>query len=91
MEQIRILMIQLIVVVFLTALLDLLLPNSTFRNEIKMFMGIFTVFLILQPATQLLQIDYRAVVEQKIEYVLQQCQFDVWNLKGGIGHESIVE
>ncbi len=55
MEWIRVIMLNIVLLVFFAAVMDFLLPNSSFRNYIKMAMGVFIVLTILQPVMQLLQ------------------------------------
>ncbi|MBO5139727.1 MAG: stage III sporulation protein AF [Peptococcaceae bacterium] len=71
MEAIRMMLVNLIVLVFLTAVLDLLMPNSTFRSYIKMIMGVFTVLILLQPVVQLLQKDHCAELGEQIKNAIQ--------------------
>lgn len=52
MEAIRGMMLNLIAIVFLTTLLDLLLPESSMRGYIKMTMGFFVMLTVLQPVMQ---------------------------------------
>lgn len=52
MELFRAIMLNVIVLTFFTTILDLLLPDGTFRNYIKMAMGFFTVLIVLQPLVQ---------------------------------------
>ena len=66
MELIRELMLHVIVLVFFTTLLDLLLPDGTFRSYIKMVMGLFVVMSLLQPTISLLQRDNAVSVQQHI-------------------------
>lgn len=54
MELIRTVMLNVIVIVFLTTLLDLLLPEGTMRRYVKMTMGFFVVMTLLQPVMQIL-------------------------------------
>lgn len=57
MEIIRTMMLNLLVIVFLTTLLDLLLPDGSMRGYIKMTMGFFVVLTLLQPIAQLAEPD----------------------------------
>ena len=57
MEIIRAIMLNLLAIVFLTTLLDLLLPESSLRGYVKMTMGFFVVLTMLQPAMQLIHPD----------------------------------
>lgn len=57
METIRTVLLNLLVIVFLTTLLDLLLPEGSMRSYIKMTMGFFVVLTMLQPVLQLLHSD----------------------------------
>ncbi len=57
MELIRTMMLNVILIVFLTTLLDLLLPDGSMRSYVKMTMGFFVVLTLLQPVMQLLQPD----------------------------------
>ncbi len=66
MELVRAIMLNVIVLVFFTTILDLLLPDGTFRSYIKMAMGLFTVLTLLQPMIQLAQPDQMTAVEQKL-------------------------
>ena len=52
MEAIRGMMLNLIAIVFLTTLLDLLLPESSMRGYVKMTMGFFVMLTVLQPIMQ---------------------------------------
>lgn len=57
METVRTMMLNLLVIVFLTTLLDLLLPEGSMRGYIKMTMGFFVVLTLLQPIAQFVQPD----------------------------------
>lgn len=57
MELIRNIMLNIIILVFFTAILDYLLPEGSFRSYIKMAMGVILVLIILQPVVQILQIN----------------------------------
>lgn len=67
METIHTVMLNILVIVFLTTVLDLLLPESAMRGYIKMAMGFFVVLTILQPVIQL----------AAPEAILQQWQLSV--------------
>lgn len=58
MELVRTIMLNIILLFFFAALLDVLLPATAFRGYIQMAMGFFTVLVILQPITALLERDY---------------------------------
>ena len=64
MELVRTVMLNVIVLVFFATVLDLLLPDGSFRSYIKMAMGFFTVLVLVQPAINLLQHDYTAYFEE---------------------------
>lgn len=66
MEVFRTVMLNVIVLAFFTTLLDLLLPNSTFRSYIKMAMGFFVVLTLLQPILQFLQKDHIISIAQSM-------------------------
>lgn len=66
MELIRAVMLNIIVLVFFATVLDLLLPDGSFRSDIKMAMGFFAVLTMLHPVVQILQIDYSASVAQHL-------------------------
>lgn len=55
MELIRTVMLNVIAIVFLTTLLDVLLPEGNMRGYLKMTMGFFVVLTLMQPAVQLFQ------------------------------------
>lgn len=57
MELIRTVMLNVILIVFLTTLLDLLLPDGSLRSYVKMTMGFFVVLTLLQPVMQLIEPD----------------------------------
>ena len=57
MEWIRTIMLNIVILVFFSAVLDFLLPEGSFRSYIKMAIGVFLVLTILQPVIQLLQIN----------------------------------
>ena len=57
MEWIRTIMLNIVILVFFSAVLDFLLPEGSFRSYIKMAIGVFLVLTILQPVMQLLQIN----------------------------------
>lgn len=57
MEALRAVMVNILVIVFLTTLLDLLLPEGSLRGYVKMTMGFFVVLTLLQPILQLVQPD----------------------------------
>ncbi|MBR4945192.1 MAG: stage III sporulation protein AF [Peptococcaceae bacterium] len=57
MELIRTVMLNVIVMVFLTTILDLLLPDGNMRRYVKMIMGFFVVLTLLQPVMNVLQPD----------------------------------
>ena len=57
MELIRTVMLNVIVMVFLTTVLDLLLPDGTMRRYVKMIMGFFVVLTLLQPVMKILEPD----------------------------------
>lgn len=67
METIRTMMLNLLLIVFLTMLLDLLLPEGNMRGYIKMTMGFFVVLTLLQPIVQI----------ARPEGMLQQWQLSV--------------
>ena len=56
MGQIRIIMLNIVGLVFFAAVMEFLLPNSSFRNYIKMTVGVVIVLTILQSVAELLQI-----------------------------------
>ena len=56
MGQIRIILLNIVGLVFFAAVMEFLLPNSSFRNYIKMTVGVVIVLTILQPVAELLQI-----------------------------------
>ncbi len=64
MEMIRTVMLNIIVLVFGATVLDLLLPDSSFRSDIKMAMGFFAVLTMLHPVVQMLQTDYSVAAAQ---------------------------
>lgn len=53
MEVIRTIMRNVLFLVFVTTLLDLLLPEGSLRGYLKMTMGFFVVLTLLQPVAQL--------------------------------------
>ena len=55
MYALRAVMLNVLVIVFLTTVLDLLLPDGTMRRYVKMTMGFFVVLTLLQPVMQLVQ------------------------------------
>lgn len=55
MDALRAVMLNVLVIVFLTTVLDLLLPDGTMRRYVKMTMGFFVVLTLLQPVMQLVQ------------------------------------
>lgn len=57
MEWIRTIMLNIVILVFFSAVLDFLLPEGSFRSYIKMAMGVILVLIILQPVVQILQIN----------------------------------
>lgn len=57
MELVRGVMLNMIIMVFVTTLLDLLLPNGSMRRYVKMVMGFFVVLTLLQPVIQLVSPD----------------------------------
>ena len=57
MELIRNIMLNIVILVFFSAVLDFLLPEGSFRSYIKMAMGVILVLIILQPVVQILQIN----------------------------------
>ena len=57
METIRVIMLNIVALVFFAAVLDLLLPDSSFRRYIKMAVGVIIVLTVLQPVMQILQIS----------------------------------
>ncbi len=57
MEWIRSIMLNIVILVFFSAVLDFLLPEGSFRSYIKMAMGVLLVLVILQPVMQILQIN----------------------------------
>ncbi|MBQ2369002.1 MAG: stage III sporulation protein AF [Peptococcaceae bacterium] len=57
MEWIRTIMLNIVILVFFSAVLDFLLPEGSFRSYIKMAIGVFLVLTILQPVMQLLHIN----------------------------------
>ena len=56
MGQIRIILLNIVGLVFFAAVMEFLLPNSSFRNYIKMTVGVVIVLTILQSVAELLQI-----------------------------------
>ena len=79
MELLRTIMLNMIVLVFLAAVADWLLPNGSFRSYIKMAMGFFTVLILLQPVVQILQHDYGAELRQYIQHAIQDMDNTVEN------------
>lgn len=69
MELIRTVMLNVIVLVFFATVLDLLLPDSSFRSYIKMAMGFFAVLTMLQPIVQILNTDYSVVAVEELKQV----------------------
>ena len=57
MELIRNIMLNIVILVFFSAVLDFLLPEGSFRSYIKMAMGVILVLIILQPVVQILQVN----------------------------------
>ena len=57
MEWIRSIMLNIVILVFFSAVLDFLLPEGSFRSYIKMAMGVLLVLVILQPVMQIFQIN----------------------------------
>ncbi|MBQ5615993.1 MAG: stage III sporulation protein AF [Peptococcaceae bacterium] len=57
MEWIRTIMLNIVILVFFSVVLDFLLPEGSFRSYIKMAIGVFLVLTILQPVMQLLHIN----------------------------------
>ena len=57
MDWIRSIMLNIVLLVFFSAVLDFLLPEGSFRSYIKMAMGVLLVLVILQPVMQILQIN----------------------------------
>ena len=57
MEWIRTIMLNIVILVFFSAVLDFLLPEGSFRSYIKMAMGVLLVLVILQPVMQIVQIN----------------------------------
>ncbi len=57
MELIRTVMLNVVLIVFVTTLLDLLLPDGSMRGYVKMTMGFFVVLTLLQPVMQLVEPD----------------------------------
>lgn len=57
METVRMVMINLLVMVFFTTVLDLLLPEGSLRSYLKMTMGFFVMLTLLQPVLQLADPD----------------------------------
>ena len=57
MELIRMVMLNVIAIVFFTTFLDTLLPDGSMRSYLKMAMGFFVVLTFLQPVMQLLRPD----------------------------------
>lgn len=53
METLRAMMLNILVMIFLTTLLDFLLPEGSLRGYVKMTMGFFVVLTLLQPIMQL--------------------------------------
>ncbi len=53
METLRAMMLNILVMIFLTTLLDFLLPEGSLRGYVKMTMGFFVVLTLLQPVMQL--------------------------------------
>ena len=56
MGQIRIILLNIVGLVFFAAVMEFLLPNSSFRKYIKMTVGVVIVLTILQSVAELLQI-----------------------------------
>lgn len=67
MELIHTIMLNVIVLVFFAAILDLLLPAGSFRSYIKMAMGFFAVLTMLQPVLQFWQQDHVALAQQMVQ------------------------
>ena len=57
MELLRMVMLNVIAIVFLTTLLDLLLPEGSMRGYLKMALGFFVVLTLLQPVQQIFRPD----------------------------------
>lgn len=57
MELIRIVMLNVLAIVFFTTLLDILLPEGSMRVYLKMAMGFFIVLTLLQPIMQIAEPD----------------------------------
>lgn len=53
METLRAMMLNILVMIFLTTLLDFLLPEGSLRGYVKMTMGFFVVLTLMQPIMQL--------------------------------------
>ena len=71
MELIRAIVLNLITFVFFAAILDFLLPDSSFRSYIKMAMGVFIVLTILQPVMQILQTNDIDKEAYRYDYILE--------------------
>lgn len=86
----RAVLLNVIVLAFFTTILDLLLPDSSFRSYIKMAMGFFTVLTILQPVVQLMQYDVPTFLQQTIEKAEQMAVAEVSASSEQINSEMLV-
>lgn len=82
MELVRSVMLNVIILVFFTTLLDLLLPVEGIRSYVKLAMGFITVLMLLQPVVQLLERNPREVLQNNaLPVIVQETDYTDWYIK----------
>ena len=74
METLRTVMLNILAIVFLTTLLDMLLPEGSLRSYVEMTMGFFVVLTLLQPVVRLAAPDQMLAQWQLLAPALQQTE-----------------
>ena len=63
MEYIKSYFLNIIAVILFTVVVEILTPNSSFKGYIKLVLGLLVIFTVINPITNLLNIDFSSFYE----------------------------
>lgn len=63
MEYIKAYFLNIIAVILFTVVVEILTPNSSFKGYIKLVLGLLVIFTVINPITNLLNIDFSSFYE----------------------------
>ena len=64
MEYIKSYFLNIIAVILFTVVVEILTPNSSFKGYIKLVLGLLVIFTVINPITNLLNIDFPHFMKQ---------------------------